>query len=91
MSKKYYARVRIADCEYQNELACDIKTAYKAACSLARLGRRDHVRILFIVRDTLGNTIIRTYARYSDIKGEWIARHSSACRYSGYNGMGRYL
>lgn len=88
---KYYARVRIGNCEFVKDFDCEMKGVYKAACSLARYGRRNHVKIRFIVRDRLGNTVFRIYARYSETRGEWIARHSSACRYSGHNGMGRYL
>lgn len=91
MSKEYYARVRIGEVEYQNEIVCDIKTVYRVACSLARYGKRHHLKVRVVVRDTLGNTIIRIYARYSETKGEWIARHSGCCRYAGYHGRGRDL
>ena len=91
MLKIYCCRVRVGDCEYESEISCDIKAVYKIACSLARYGKRHQIKTRFVVRDTLGNTVIRIYSRYSVTKGTWIARHSSCCRYSGYHGRGRDL
>ena len=91
MLKVYCCRVRVGDCEYESEISCDIKAVYKIACSLARYGRRHQIKTRFIACDTLGNTVVRTYSRYCEMKDMWIARHSSYCRYSGYHGRGRNL
>ena len=87
----YIVRVRIGQVERDYDMRVELKSLYRFACSLARRGKRDHVKVRVLIRDWHGNTLVRVYGRYSEISGKWIARHSSACRYSGYQGKGRDL
>ena len=78
---KYYVDITINDTMVSNEQEIDLSTVtmkklYHIGKSLVRYGKRNCVKVRFIVYNDLGKRLFWLYSRESALTGNFIAKQS---------------